>query len=65
METAHEDCFVVFVRTRRGDPDAPEIAERPLAACATYEEARQVRRANLKHAPDCVIRFEGLTGGGD
>jgi hypothetical protein len=65
MDSAHEDSFVVYERARADDGYSPEIVERPLATCATYEEAREVRRAHLAHAPDCVIRFLGLTGGGD
>jgi hypothetical protein len=61
----HDDRFTVFIRydaNHRG-LDATEL---PVAFCATYEDARRVRQAlQGTAAGDCVIRYEGPTGGGD
>ena len=65
MDSAHEDRFDVFIRAGRGNTAFPEAAERPLASCSSYEEARRVRQAHLDHSVDCVIRFVGPAGGGD
>ena len=62
MDSAHENLFVVFLRSGRPDPSLPETIERPLACCPTYDEARQLRQT---FAADCVIRYVGSTGGGD
>jgi hypothetical protein len=65
MEETHDDRFVVYVRSRRDRPDAPEDLEWPVVTCSSYEEACQVRDAHRRHARDCVIRYVGLSGGGD
>lgn len=67
MEPVRDDRFMVFIRydaTHVG-PFADAVEE-PLAACATYGEARRIREALLATAPGgCVIRFMGESGGGD
>jgi len=66
MDAGHEDRFVVFVRSDRGSRDAsPPGTEQPLAACATYAEARRLLRACQGSPGEFVIRYVGETGGGD
>jgi hypothetical protein len=65
MEDSNPDLFQVYVREHRHRKDSPELVERPLAVCATYEEARRVRQENQRPDSDCVIRYLGDTGGGD
>lgn len=65
MEEAHEDRFVVYVRSRRDAHDPPEDGEWPAVACSSYQEARRIRRAARQHDRECVIRYVGLSGGGD
>jgi hypothetical protein len=64
MQREEEDRFVVFVRTGR-DPERPEISERPFTTCPTYADAQRIRRGLHLINRDCVIRYEGETGGGD
>lgn len=65
MEAVHDDCFVVFVRDEDRNSSSPQAVERPLAACASYEEACRVRNAYSSSAGECVIRYIGPAGGGD
>jgi hypothetical protein len=66
MDMVHENAYAVFVRADRSQPWAPERAERRLASCATYEEARRVLQACRDSGhKECVIRYEGVAGGGD
>ncbi len=65
MEEAHDDRFVVYVRSRRDRQDPPEDSEWPVIACSSYEEACKIRQEHRLHARDCVIRFVGPSGGGD
>ena len=63
MATGHEDLYVVYLRCESGTQ--PEGAEQPLMVCASYSEARRVQRM-MQHADqECVIRYQGNTGGGD
>jgi hypothetical protein len=55
----------VYVREHRHREASPEVAERPLAACPTYAEARRVRQKLLRPDRECIIRYLGDTGGGD
>ena len=65
MESVLDDRFVVFLRHDRSQSSRPDHAERPLIACSSYQEARRIQR-RLQHTyRDCVIRYVGLTGGGD
>jgi hypothetical protein len=65
MEEAHEDRFVVYVRSRRDPLGPPEDGESPVIACSSYEEACKIRQTHRLRSRDCVIRFVGLAGGGD
>jgi hypothetical protein len=65
MDAVHEDRYVVFLRVDRGECERRECDEEPLATCATYEEARQMRRHYHDSGRECVIRFVGQAGGGD
>lgn len=65
MEEAHDDRFVVYVRSRRARSDPPEESEWPVITCASYGEACQIRQAHRLQARECVIRFVGTSGGGD
>ncbi len=65
MDTGLEDRFVVFVRGDRRSPKAPDAVERELVSCATYQEARWVRKENQAPGRECIIRYFGPAGGGD
>jgi hypothetical protein len=66
MDHVHEDCFVLFVRGEPGGADGvPELAERALATCRSYAEARRARRLLGYPAHACTIRYVGPAGGGD
>ena len=65
MDFDHDDQFVLFVRADRNHIEEPEAVEQPLGACASYEEARRVRRQFRGTANEYVIRFLGDSGGGD
>jgi hypothetical protein len=65
MDLVHDSNFVVYVRTDPGHGEHPGRVERPLAAFPTYEEARRVQQTCRQAARDCVIRYEGISGGGD
>jgi hypothetical protein len=65
MEDTTADLFQVFLREYRHCTVPPEVVERPLAACATYEEARRVRAENQRDSREVVIRYLGQSGGGD
>jgi hypothetical protein len=60
-----EDRFVVFIRRDPSHSDRPDGAERALVSCASYEEARRIRRECLGSDSECIIRFVGASGGGD
>jgi hypothetical protein len=65
MDTFHDTNFVVYVRADGHHVGQPGRVERPLASYASYEEARRVQRAWRLRSRDCVIRYEGVAGGGD
>ncbi len=65
MDPVHDTSFVVYARRDGSHAEEPGKVERQLAACATYEEARRIVRAWRQRARDCVIRYEGVAGGGD
>jgi len=65
MDLSGADQYLVYVRQHLRHSDPPEIAEEPLMTCATYEEARQVQLAHQRPDRPCLIRFIGVTGGGD
>jgi hypothetical protein len=61
----YEDRFLVFLRTDVAQATQPESNEEPVADCASYEEARRVKSVFQSSAGECVIRYQGETGGGD
>jgi hypothetical protein len=61
----YEDRFLVFLRANFGHTETPERNEEPVAVCETYAQARRVKQAFHVSAVDCVIRYQGDTGGGD
>ena len=65
MGTLLEDRYLVFLRMERSESERRACDEEPLADCATYEEAREVRQRYHDRGRDCVIRFVGPAGGGD
>jgi hypothetical protein len=65
MESSQDDRFIVFLRQPRGAWYPPDLAEQPLASCASYAEARRILKAFHYTARECVIRYVGPAGGGD
>ncbi len=67
MGNVPADHFAVFIRYDAShNGSGLDGAELPVAFCSTYAEARRIRQAlHGSAAGDCVIRFEGSTGGGD
>jgi hypothetical protein len=63
METMLADCFVVFVREY--DPLGGPAEEWELARCHTHEEALRVMRDHHQPGCQCIVRYEGPSGGGD
>jgi hypothetical protein len=61
----HDDDFTVYVRTDPNHASSPEEIEIPLASFSSYEEALRAQRAYQRPARECIIRFQGDTGGGD
>lgn len=65
MDSVLDDRFVVFLRHDRTGSSRPDHAERPIIVCSSYKEARRIQRQLQNSSRDCVIRYIGLTGGGD
>jgi hypothetical protein len=65
MDLHNEDQFTVYVRTDPSHAPSPEDIEIPLASFSSYEDALRAQRAYQLPARECVIRFQGDTGGGD
>jgi len=65
MENVHDTNFVVYLRLDPSHAKPPDALERPLTACSTYAEAREVQQQCRQEAKDCIIRYEGIAGGGD
>jgi hypothetical protein len=63
MPQVLEDCFVVYVRGLFRKE--PETAERVVARCPTQVEAQRIQQEHLRAGREAVVRFEGVTGGGD
>jgi hypothetical protein len=59
------DQFTVYVRTDPSHALSPEEIEIPLASFDTYEDALRAQRAYQLPVRECVIRYQGDTGGGD
>jgi hypothetical protein len=65
MEHPLDDRFVVFLRHDLSHSNRPDHAEQPLITCSSYKEARRIQRQLQHKYRNCVIRYVGLTGGGD
>jgi hypothetical protein len=67
LDAAHADRFTVFIRPEPDRTGIPgDVAEHPVAVCASYGEARRIRQALLGSGTGgCVIRYDGPAGGGD
>ncbi len=65
MATAHEDWYVVFLRSELAHADRPDVSEQNLFFCATLAEARRLRQRFRGDTRECVIRYVGQAGGGD
>ncbi len=66
MENLHDSNFTVYVRLDRSHGTGqPDVVETPLKTCSTYSEAREIQRQYRRAYQECVIRFEGIAGGGD
>jgi hypothetical protein len=65
MDLHDEDHFTVYVRLDPGFAPSPEEIEIPLGSFHSYQEALRAQRAYQRPARECVIRFQGDTGGGD
>lgn len=66
MDEQLENSYIVYTRrdcAHEGEP--PRVVEEPLAVCDSYAEARELQRRLLRAHQEVVIRFEGITGGGD
>lgn len=65
MDTVYEDRFVVYLLEDLSSRASPEMVEQEVVSCSSYEEARRIRREYHASARECVIRYQGSTGGGD
>jgi hypothetical protein len=65
MNNGQNDCYLVFLRADRAHTFPPEECERYLTSCSTYGDARRIQREFRYSSRECVIRYEGETGGGD
>jgi hypothetical protein len=65
MDPNHEDRFTLYVRTDPCHAPSPEEIEIPLGSFSTYEDALRAQRAYQRPTRECVIRFQGDSGGGD
>jgi hypothetical protein len=65
MDQFLDDRFAVFAHVDPNNRERPDHAERPLATCATYAEARRIQRELLRACRICVVRYVGPAGGGD
>jgi hypothetical protein len=65
MDLHDDDSFTVYVRTDPNHAPSPDEIEVPLASFSSYEDALRAQRAYQRPVRECVIRFQGDTGGGD
>ena len=65
MLAGEEDQYIVYIRFDPGHTERPDAGEEFVAACSSYEEARRVRQEYHGVAKECVIRYVGVSGGGD
>jgi len=64
MAASHQDLYVVYLRSAT-ETTRPDGAECPVMVCTSYGEARRLQRLLQHGEQECVIRFQGDTGGGD
>lgn len=65
MEFNHEFSYGVYLREDRSPRSTPQTREKLLKSCGSYAEARRIQRWYRQADRSCVIRFEGIAGGGD
>ena len=65
MDNVPDSKFVVYMRLDRSHAAPPDSLEKPIYSSSSYAEARQVQRQYRRSHRDCIIRFEGIAGGGD
>jgi len=65
MDSVQDNNFIVYVRLDRNHAAQPEGIEQPLKVCSSYAEAREIQRQYRRAYQECVIRYEGVSGGGD
>jgi hypothetical protein len=65
MDHIYDDRFVVFALRHRRNSPLPQVLEREVITCPSYEEAQAIRREFQAAGCECVIRFMGEAGGGD
>ncbi len=65
MNPILDDCFVVMVREEDSTRTVPNLVERELVSCPTYEQAHWIKRECSRPGHKCIIRFVGTSGGGD
>ncbi len=65
MDLVHDNTYVVYLRMDRRHQCPPHAAEEPLITCFSYAEARQIQKEYAESDRECVIRYEGVVGGGD
>jgi hypothetical protein len=65
MGLHEEDRFTLYVRTDPSHAPSFEDIEILLGSFSSYEDALRAQRAYQRPARECIIRFQGDTGGGD
>ncbi len=65
MDLHDDDSFTVYVRMDPSHAPTTEEIEIPLGSFHSYEEALRAQRAYQRPVRECVIRYQGDTGGGD
>ena len=65
MDSVNDDRYLVFVRADPSLGERPDSSEYPVATCATYGEARYLRKICHEAGRSCAIRYVGPAGGGD
>ena len=61
----HGDDFTIYVRIDPAEAQSTEEIEVPLASFHNYHDALRAQRAYQRPIRECVIRYQGDTGGGD
>lgn len=65
MENLHDAGYIVYVRQDDNHNGRPGTTEEPLKICSSYAEAREIQRQYRRAYQETVIRYDGVTGGGD